>query len=165
VYYLNLKTEKNVEEKGLHKFKNQAMLELIAACSISNQKVLVVLTDLVTGAMVYELRFNIECQSFSLSEYEANLDQMAVLVANYLSDAVVPDAKYVPRDDTDEKGQAACAWKRLKLSHDEDIGLETFDDFGRDLEPGSDERRQLASQIFYSRMLSRPITDYMHMYT
>ena len=79
-----LKTDVNVAGTGLYSFSSQAKLELIAAYGLSNQKVLVVLTDLASSALVYELVFLVASQSFELIGYVVNLSQMAYLVTTYL---------------------------------------------------------------------------------
>ena len=166
VVLFELKTDGNVTANGLYSFSNQAKLELIAAYGLSNQKVLVVLTDLASSALVYELVFVATSQSFQLIQYTVNLSQMAHLVATYLSIKAIPNAGYVAMEE-DENGVDKVMFKRLKMSNEENLAWENFVDFGSSLPPGSSERCYLVSQLMSSFHAERdypPINNYSHMY-
>jgi hypothetical protein len=164
VALIELKSEINVQQAGgLFSFSNQAKLELISAWCLSHQRVLVVLTDLVSGAMVFELNYEPTNESFGLIEYSVSLSQMAFLVTTYLTTKVKPDANYLPIDD-DEFSKPKLVFKRNKLSYEDDIAWENFKDFGSMLQPGSLERCQLVAQLMSSFESHHPISNYSHMY-
>ena len=66
VVLIELKTDENVAGTGLYSFSSHAKLGLIAAYGLSNQKVLVVLTDLASSALVYELVFVVASQKLRI---------------------------------------------------------------------------------------------------
>ena len=141
VVLFELKTNVNVAGTGLYSFSGQAKLELIAAYGLSNQKVLVVLTDLASSALVYELVFVVASQSFELIEYVVNLSQNGV------------DKVMFKR--------LRCQMKKIWP------GKTSLPDFGSSLPPGSSERCRLVSQLMSSVHTETdypPINHYSHMY-
>ena len=165
VALVELKSEMNVQKaEGLYSFSSQAKLELIASWCLSHQRVLVVLTDLVSGAIVFELSYDPRNESFGLIEYRVSLSQMAFLVTTYLTTKVKPDASYLPIDD-DEFSIPKLVFKRTKLSHEDNIAWENFKDYGSMLPPGSIERCQLVAQLMSSfESHHPPMSNYSHMY-
>lgn len=57
---------------------------------------LVVLTDLVSSAILYTIEYDAQYQGFNVVEQEVSLDEMGVVVAQFLAETAVPDASFRP---------------------------------------------------------------------
>eukprot|EP01031_Cornospumella_fuschlensis_P028981 gene28981-34975_t len=113
-----LKTDENAAKhsNSLMHFESQGCLELLAARCLSDQPgVLVVLTDLVSGAVLLSMVYRELYGSFDVVEYQATLDQMGCMVACFLSDTAVPDASFRPIDEQNPRDLAVIAFKKTKL--------------------------------------------------
>eukprot|EP01041_Mallomonas_annulata_P001500 gene1500-2893_t len=100
----------------------QAIIELICARCLSFQpQVMVVLTDLCTGASVYRTHYDCESKQFSIWEYPLiSLTNMAMVVSDFLLTTAIPRADYQPREDlNDPRGEGVKSFKRMKLSTSE----------------------------------------------
>ena len=149
-----VKTEDNVRSSsnGLKHFEPQAQVELLASRCLSDQPhVLVVLTDLVSGAILYTIEYSVDYQSFSVVEREVTLDVMGSVVENFLKDKTVPDVKFRPVEANLNPRDISCIeFKKTKLSNDLGLALEHFNDMVADTEPNSKERACLVEQLFHS---------------
>jgi hypothetical protein len=105
---------------SLKRFESEAFVELIAARCLSNQPgVLVVLTDLVSRAVVLEVEYSAQYQSFSVVVYDVTLDQVGVMVAQFLVHTAVPDASFrLLESHRNPRDIPAITFKKTKLSHD-----------------------------------------------
>ena len=165
-----VKTEENTSQyaDGLRHFQPQALIELLAARCLSEQPgVLVVLTDLVSGALLLKIVYNEEYKGFDVVEYETTLHQMGVMVAQFLSQTSVPDASFRPVEARENpRDFSVITFKKTKLSHDVGLALEHFNDMVDDTEPNSRERAYLVEQLFKSMDIPRMPTMVHHsMYT
>ena len=152
-----IKTEENTSKhpEGLHHFKSQALVELVAARCLSDQPgILVVLTDLVSGAIMLKMDYDEELNVFSVVEYKATLDQMGRMVARFLSDNTIPNALFRPLEDH-PRDVPVLTFKRTKLSQDVGVALEHFNEMVEDTEPNSRERAYLVEQLFRSMDVPR----------
>jgi len=148
-----LKTEENVRVHGLDSFSCQAKLELVAGWSLSHQRVMVVLTDLVSDCLVYELTYSEVNINYDLLEYHASLCEMGRLVERFLSVQAIPDAGFVAHDSENPHHKAKVRFKRMKMSGD--AALDDYLEFDRyfPFEPTD-------------AMLSPPFSsNYSHMYS
>eukprot|EP00597_Dinobryon_sp_UTEXLB2267_P013382 CAMPEP_0170105750 /NCGR_PEP_ID=MMETSP0020_2-20130122/4962_1 /TAXON_ID=98059 /ORGANISM="Dinobryon sp., Strain UTEXLB2267" /LENGTH=445 /DNA_ID=CAMNT_0010329941 /DNA_START=13 /DNA_END=1350 /DNA_ORIENTATION=+ len=149
-----LKTYENTVQQtdALMHFESQGLVELLAARCISNQPgVLVVISDLVTGAVLLKIDYNEECDAFEVVEYEASLDQMGYMVAQFLSESAVPVAGFRPIEaHQNPRDMPVIKFKKTKLSQEVGLALEHFNDMVDDTEPNSRERVQLVEQLFRS---------------
>lgn len=104
---------------ALMHFEPQGFVELIAAMCLSDQPgVLVVITDLVSGAVLLKIEYSEEYEGFEVVEYEATLDQMGCMVAQFLSETAVPDASFRPlKAHQNPRDIPVIAFKKTKLSH------------------------------------------------
>ena len=147
-----LKTDANVQKyaNGLKEFEPQAVTELLAARCLSQQPgVLVVLTDLVSGAILYKMGYNEADNVFHVAEQETSLDGMGVIVTEFLDRTAVPCATFQPNEAANNPRDIPCiAFKRTKLSHDVGLAWEHFEEMAEDTEPNSRERAQLVDQLF-----------------
>lgn len=165
-----IKSEQNVAQysDGLKHFQPQASIELLAARCLSDQPdVLVVLSDLDSGALLLKIAYNETFKQFDVVEYTATLDQMGVMVAQFLSNDTVPDASYRPVESLQNpRDVPVITFKKTKLSHDVGLALEHFNDMAEDTEPNSRERAYLVEQLFRSMEVPRMPTMVHHsMYT
>jgi len=154
-----LKTDGAVLRDGLEVSFAQAKLELIAAWCLSHQRCMVVLSDISSRALVYELSYTAATNGFQLIEYDCNLSEMAHLVTEFLSSATLADATYVPIEGN-PISEPKLAFKRCKLSPIDSLALQDFLMYGQFLPPGSKERCDMVSQFTY-----HPIEEYYHMYS
>jgi hypothetical protein len=149
-----VKTEDNVRgfSNGLKHFEPQAQVELLASRCLSDQPhVLLVLTDLVSGAILYTIDYSLQYKSFSLVEREATLDVMGSVVENFLREKTVPDVNFRPIEaDSNPRDISCIEFKKRKLSNDLGLALEHFNDMVADAEPNSKERVCLVEQLFRS---------------
>ncbi len=147
-----LKTDEDVlqHQNGLRYFEDQAFFELLSARCLSRQPgILVVLTDLVSGAMLYTIEYRVEHDSFEVVEKETDLDKMGIVVANFLAEKAVPDAGFRPREeDNNIRDQCCIEFKKRKLSHDAGLAWEQFEEMAEDTAPNSRERAELVAQLF-----------------
>ena len=159
-----LKTHDNVlnSSDGLVSFEPQAQLELLAARCVSDQPgVLVVLTDLVSAAILYYLEYSPDQQTFEVVERPATLHEMGALVAEFLASTAVPRSDYRPLEDRNDPREAPCLqFKKTRLSHDAGLAWEHFQDMADDTEPNSKERAELARQLF--RSMDVPMPSILH---
>ena len=158
----------------------QAMLELIAARCLSEQpEVLVVLTDLRTGAICYRFTF-VESEGesssssssaarpsaikFVIIETRATLTEMGALVANFLRAHTVPDPVFkatLPEG----ANRGVVEFKRQKLSHDDMMAWEHFQEFKDSTQPWSWERAQLTRDFFSEMHLPMPALTHSSLYS
>ena len=119
-----LKTHDYVLTYGeLAHFEPQAELELLAARCVSDQPVvLVVLTDLVSAAILYYIEYSPDQQFFEVVERPATLDDMGAVIAEFLTSTAVPRSDYRPLENRNNPRETACLhFKKTKLTHD--VGL------------------------------------------
>ena len=151
-----LKSDVNME-KGLEHFESQCFVELLAARCVSDQPyVLVVLTDLVTGAMLFELEYTEKNKRFGALQAKVTLDQIGTNVANFLADKTVPDSTF--RADEEENNPQfflVQEWKKSKQSHPVGLALEHFNEMVEDTEPNSRERAFLVADLFRAMEVPR----------
>jgi hypothetical protein len=149
-----IKTDENVSKfaDGLKHFEPQAHAELLASRCLSDQPgVLVVLTDLVSGAILYTLDYTETYEGFSVVEQIANLDEMGSMIAKFLADIAVPDVNFRPIEAHANPRDVPCImFKKTKLSHDIGLALEQFCEMAPDTEPNSRDRVCLVEQLFRS---------------
>jgi len=148
-----IKTDDNVlqYEDGLVHFESQALVELLAARCLSYQPgVLVILTDLVSGAFLYKFEYTPDVQGFEVVEKEITLDEMGARVAEFLAGTAVPSEKFRPIDDNNPRDAPCIAFKKAKLSHEVGLALEHFEEMVEDTAPFSRERAQLVASFFNS---------------
>eukprot|EP01041_Mallomonas_annulata_P001403 gene1402-2697_t len=101
----------------------QATIELVAARCLSEQpQVMVVLTDLCTGASVLRTHYDCALKQFVIWEYNLSLTDMAILVSEFLMTTAVPRAEYMAREgSTDPRDEGVLTFKRTKLCTSEII--------------------------------------------
>ena len=159
-----LKTHDNVRNSsdGLVSFEPQAQLELLAARCVSDQPgVLVVLTDLVSAAILYYMEHSPDQQTFEVVERPATLHEMGALVAEFLASTAVPRSDYRPLVERNDPREAPCLqFKKTRLSHDAGLAWEHFQDMADDTEPNSEERAELVRQLF--RSMDVPMPSILH---
>ncbi len=136
-------------------YADQAVLELIAGCYHSHQKMLVVLTDMVKVAYAYTLLADDSLRSFDIVEFsELNITQMAWLIRNHLDSHCVPDQRYKATSDNypdlqrTVASQLVQAFKRAKKSSVEDVSSEHFKELMELTKPGTNERAQVVREFF-----------------
>lgn len=154
-----LKTHDNVlKYGGLAHFEPQAELELLAARCVSDQPgVLVVLTDLVSAAILYYIEYSPDQQIFEVVERPATLDEMGAVVAEFLTSTAVPRSDYRPLEHRNDPRETACLqFKKTKLTHDVGLAFEHFEDMTDDTVPNSKERVELVKQLFASMDVPMP---------
>ena len=149
-----IKTAENVEKSnsGLKLFEPQAQIQLLASRCLSDQRgVMVVLTDLVSGAILYTVEHVANNGQFNVVEQEVSLDDMGANVATFLTDIAVPDVYYRPVEaHQDPRDISVIAFKKTKLCNDIGLALEHFNDMVDDIEPNSRERALVVDQLFRS---------------
>ena len=165
-----IKTSDNVNKRNerLKYFEPQAQVELLASRCLSDQPgVLVVLSDLATGAILYSIEYDVEYEGFNVVEQEATLDEMGTIVAEFLAETAVPNVGFRPVEaHRNPRDIPVIAFKKTKLSHDVGLALEHFNDMVGDTEPNSGERAYLVEQLFRSMEVPRMPTMVHHsMYT
>eukprot|EP01040_Poterioochromonas_malhamensis_P012108 gene12108-13237_t len=148
-------TSQTRAEKVVH-YADQAVLELLAGCYHSHQKMLVILTDMIKVAYAYTLSADESLKSFDILEFsELNITQMAWLTRNHLDSYCVPDQRYkitnyncpdLPRPAA--ASRLVQAFKRAKKSSVEDISSEHFKELMELTKPGTDERAQVVREFF-----------------
>lgn len=157
----------------------QAMMELIAARCLSEQpEVLVVLTDLSYGAICYRFTFNEDdvetasssCSSAGLSttafvaiKYTTTLSQMGELVADFLSTRAVPNPLFRAIE-PEGSNRGVIEFKKQKLSHDEMLAWEHFQEFKDSTQPWSWERAKLTRDLFSELHCPMPGLTHPSMY-
>jgi hypothetical protein len=146
-----LKTSDAVAEAGgLGHFNPQAYAELIAArCNTHQPQVLVVLTDLTYAAQAFTLTFVPATEGFAVLEYNLTLEQMAVLVVEFLELYTIPDPHYKPMESRQAPNEV-CVLSFKRKFGDVDAGLawERFQELVEDTRPWSKERAHLTAQLF-----------------
>ena len=163
----------------LDKHAPQAMVELIAARCLSEQpEVLVVLTDLRTGAICYRFTFvestgesssssssaaRPSTAEFIVIETRATLTEMGALVASFLRAHTVPNAAFVARL-PEGPNRGVVEFKRQKLSHDDMMAWEHFQEFKDSTQPWSWERAQLTRDFFSEMHLPMPALTHPSLY-
>lgn len=161
-----IKTSDNVSRFNDHlkHYEPQAQVELLASRCLSDQReVLVVLTDLVSGAILYTIEYDVEHKGFNAVEQEVTLDQMGAIVAKFLAETAVPNVSFRPvEDQQDPRDISVIAFKKTKLSHDVGLALEHFNDMVDDTEPNSRQRAYLVEQLFRSMEVPRMPTMVHH---
>jgi hypothetical protein len=151
-----IKTEENMKN-GLDKFESQCFVELLAARCVSDQPyVLVVLTDLVSEAMLFEIEYDKTYKRFTVHQATVTLDQVGTNVANFLTAKAVPNVNFRPlEDENNPRDFAVIEFKRTKLSHDVGLALEHFNEMREDTEPNSRERAFLVADLFRAMEVPR----------
>lgn len=161
-----MKTFDNVSKfiDRLKHFEPQAQVELLASRCLSDQPgVLVVLTDLVSGAILYTIEYDVEHEGFNVVEQEATLDEMGAIVAKFLAETAVPNVSFRPVEaHQNPRDIPVIAFKKTKLSHDVGLALEHFNDMVDDTEPNSRQRVYLVEQLFRSMEVPRMPTMVHH---
>ena len=170
---IELKTKSNVEKNGglgAIEFNRQAILELCSARCLSHQPgILVVLTDLNSGAIAFETVFSNDSQNYFIHKISLRHDQVCPFIAHFLSSCSVPNPSFVPSANSDDPREAGVVhFKRAKLS---DIGTslawEHMEEMKEETEPWSRERALVVRDFFQSLNLERTPTviEYSTMYT
>lgn len=162
-----MKTAENTKE-GLNNFESQCFVELLAARCISDQRyVLLVLTDLVSKSMLFEIEYSVEYKRFIVVQDAVTLDQVGTNVASFLSEKAVSDAKFYPVEEKNNPRDSSCiVFKKTKLSHDIGLTLEHFNEMAEDTEPNSRERACLVADLFRSMDVPHiPLLVQYSMYT
>jgi hypothetical protein len=154
-----IKTFKNVSNScgGLKRFEAQAHVELLASRCLSDQPgVMVVLSDLVSGAILYSIEYDEEYKGFNVVEHTSTLDEMGAVVAKFLAETTVPNVSFRPVEEhQNPRDIPVIAFKKTKLSHDVGLALEHFNDMVDDTEPNSRERACLVEQLLRSMEVPR----------
>jgi hypothetical protein len=147
-----LKTSKVIEEAGFQRYVPQGLFEFLSARCLSNQPgVLVILTDLSSGAMSFDMSYVPEDNSFVVRKYTLTLDGMATMVSKFLTETAVPRASYRPREErNDPRETTVIAFKKMKMSNDMGLAWEHYNDMVDDTKPWSRERVQLVQELFNS---------------
>ncbi len=153
----------------LENFVPQGGCELLAARILSYQpKVLAVVTDLCSGAIVLQFDYDRSYRSFKVIETFCTLSEMATLVCQFLTDAAVPDVSFRPVD-SDPRDEEAIIFKKTKMCNDQGIAMEHFMEMVDDPDTTPEERYHLARQLFMSSDVERMPTllslPYPMMYT
>ena len=151
-----IKTAANLEA-GYVKFESQCFLELLCARVLSDQPgVLVILTDLSSGAMLFEIQYAAEYKRFTVQQTELSLNQMWTTVTKFLDDKAVPDVNFLPMEENGiERDLPVIEFKKTKLSHNVGLALEHFDEMREDTEPNSRERALLMADLFRAMEVPR----------
>eukprot|EP01039_Chlorochromonas_danica_P008343 gene8343-9196_t len=167
LWELKTEVDKSEQPDALMQFEPQGCLELLAARCLSDQPgVLVVITDLVSGAVLLEVAYNQQFAAFDVLEHKLTLDEMGYMVAKFLSETAVPDASFRPIDEQNPRDFPVITFKKTKLSHDIGLALEHFNDMAADTEPNSRERAYLVEQLFRSMEVPRmPTIVHYSMYS
>lgn len=163
-----LKTDKT---ESLDSHVPQGKLELLAVRALSYQPdVLVVVTNLVTGAIVLQFEYNKTYGSFTVVQTPCSLPEMATLVCKCLSNDV-PDVAFRPSV-SNPRDEAVVAFKKTKTSNDQGIMMEHFMEMAADPDTTPEERYHLLRQLFQSSdvekmptMLTLPFPMSSSMYT
>ena len=158
-----IKTEVNMT-KGRDQFESQCFVELLAARCISDQPyVLVVLTDLASEAVLFEIEYNERYKRFTVHQATVTLDQVGTNVANFLTAKAVPDVNFrALEDENNPRDFPVIEFKKTKLSHDVGLALEHFNEMREDTEPNSRERALLAADLFRAMEVPMPtLLQYM----
>ena len=162
-----IKTEANMM-KGRDQFESQCFVELLAARCISDQPyVLVVLTDLVSGAMLFAIDYGERYKRFTVRQTTVTLDEVGTNVANFLTNKSVPDVNFrAIEDENNPRDIPVIQFKKTKLSHDVGLALEHFNEMREDTEPNSRERAFLVADLFRAMEVPRmPTLLQYSMYT
>lgn len=150
-----IKTSDRVRtENGFSPSEPQALLELVAARCMSHQpNVLVILTDLTTGAMGFTFEYVAARKSFTVCRYESlSLSQMSGLVTSFLANNCVPCVDFIPRAESNDPRQLQpIEFKRRRLSAPQlPVEWEHFMDIMEDRDATDIERRMITRQLFRS---------------
>lgn len=166
------KTYERIKKEGLNGNASQALLELIAASYHSNQLVMVVLTDMCSGAHVYTLDLShsppVSSNSSNSKEESGHgnkdvdidirgymsisLTDMALLVVEHLRDNCTPNPTYrYHRDQREDKESVAIVkeFKRRRVSP-KDVAFEHFDEMLSSTASGSHDRAVVVQQYMRS---------------
>lgn len=82
-------------QKAYPEFQYQCFLELLCARVLSDQPaVLLILTDLSLGAIMYEIKYAASYKKFTVHKTELSLTQMWTYVAKFLKEQAVPDVSF-----------------------------------------------------------------------
>ena len=151
-----IKTAANLE-KGYEKFEKQCFLELLCARVLSDQpSVLVILTDLSSGAMSFEIQYAVDYKRFTVHKTELSLNQLWTTVTKFLAEKAVPDVSFFPVEESGiERDLPVIEFKKTKLSHNVGLALEHFDEMREDTEPNSRERALLMADLFRAMEVPR----------
>jgi hypothetical protein len=143
-----------VADEGFIRSEPQALLELLAARCMSHQpKVLVILTDMTTGAVSYTLDYDAAQTKFTIKRYQPlSLTQMGRFVSSFLTDSCVPQFNFVPRVDlNDPRQMQPIEFKRRRLSAPQlPPEWEQFMDIMEDRDSTDTERQMVTRQLYRS---------------
>ncbi len=134
---------------------DQAVLELLAGTFHTQQKLLVVLTDITTVAYAYTILSNESFSSFDILEFSGlNLTEMAWLIRHHLDSYCVPDQRYrIPNDisrlEKPTAAQFVQAFKKAKKSSTEDVAYEHFKELMELTDLGTEERAQAIREFLH----------------
>lgn len=157
------KTYTRIINEGFDKSSAQAILELICSSYHSNQMVMVILTDMHTGAYVYTLSCTPVSNDEEMGGHRNNridiksylrvsITDMAVLVARHLRDNCTPERTYRYHADKDTQKDSVVLvteFKRRRVSHTS-VALEHFNEMLADTELGSSDRAVVIQQYMGS---------------
>ena len=166
-----LKTANRIEkEGGFSESTAQAKVELLAARCLSNQpNVLLILTDLCTGAMSFWFEYDEKFKSFSLvSSTLSSLSEMGNVVTSFVTDKVVANAGYQALAENESAlEKPVLLFKKQKLSPMDDLAMDAFNEMMDFSEDGSRERAQMAAEWFSAIGFERTpsVLRYPLMYT
>jgi hypothetical protein len=148
--------ELKTEVRGYKSSCNQAVVELLAAKCLSHQpNVLVVLTDVATGAIAFHVQWHPDHpDDFSVKQWNIDsLGAMAQLVKTFLNDWGRAKGDFIPHADSEDQNELQVInFKKRKLSSGitSTVEWEHFSELREDTEPNSLERVNLTRQLFSS---------------
>ena len=128
------------------------MLELLAAKCMTNQpNVLVILTDLCTGAVAFTFSHDTVRGTFTVCRYPSlEVSQIASFVSNFISSCCIPIVDFIPRaDSNDPRHLQPIQFKKRRLSAPQlPAEWEQFVDIIEDPSSTDSERRMITRQLF-----------------
>ena len=141
-----IKSNAAMLEHGLDHYTYQCLLKVLCARVVSDQPgVLLVLTDLTTKAMLYEIDYDVVDKKFLVRSTAATLGQMATKVSNFLFTTEIPyEAFRRIKEKNDPREFQVLEFKRTKMSPNTCPPLEHFFKMREGTEPDSRERALLA---------------------
>ena len=142
---------------GYSNYEAQCLLELLCARVHSEQPyVQVILTDLSSGALLFEIEYSAEFESFTVLKTELSLNQMYTNVSKFLAEKAVPNVQYRPLEKNNiERDIPVLVFKKTKVSHNVGLALEHFNEMREDTEPNSRERALLMADLFRAMEVPR----------
>lgn len=140
----------DISQRG--KIVGQALLELICGRFLSEQpSILVILTDLCTGALVYSLAQRDAVEEFLIEEYDLSLSQMADLVVEFLSSKHVRKrCRNLTVQDNEPETTVARTFKKLYSTPMSSLAWEHYLEEVEFTQPWSNDRRAIVANLLLS---------------